>query len=347
MKSCTAFHPHPLLLVAAHVYIARDTEAEEWEAEQQQQQADARGGGGGEAGMASALRGVQLHDNGGTGDNGGAGNGSLAGPSGGWVAGRVDEWRVWCVQGGQGRCDCDLVCEGEEAGPPRYPLLSCAAGADRHPLSHLCPANLPANLQASHRGRPPPPCWWWTAGCASGCQWRRWPASCACACAWLKPLRPECGTLTHRCRRPWNRRWQLRRSCLSGRVRAEAGAQYCWAPPSALQAAAATLAVGLVAAGADEAATAALLAAAAAGGGTAIPVVPLTPCPAGDRSRLSRQPVVDTSKAGVGSRTAALYTSRRPSDRLGGGLVTAAAAAATSSSRRKAATRHTQLRCRA
>ncbi len=56
-------HPHPLLLVAAHVVIAADDEAT---------------GAGDEADVASAMEGVQLSD--------GGGGSSLLGPSGAHIA---------------------------------------------------------------------------------------------------------------------------------------------------------------------------------------------------------------------------------------------------------------------
>jgi hypothetical protein len=62
MKSCTALHPHPLLLVAAHVSIARDSAAGGGEEDGEE---DEEGGGG----VASALGGVRIND--------------LPGPSGG------------------------------------------------------------------------------------------------------------------------------------------------------------------------------------------------------------------------------------------------------------------------
>ena len=64
-------HPHPLLLVAAHVYIAQD--AEEGEGEEN------------DGGVATAMEGVQLSDRGG-------GGGGLPGPSG---AGAVWWLRLW------------------------------------------------------------------------------------------------------------------------------------------------------------------------------------------------------------------------------------------------------------
>ncbi|KAL4451226.1 hypothetical protein ABPG77_009298 [Micractinium sp. CCAP 211/92] len=71
MKSCTAMHPHPLLLVAAHVYIAQDLQAEDED---------------GEEGVASAMGGVHLGD----------GAGGLPGPSGHLQAATallvVDRW---------------------------------------------------------------------------------------------------------------------------------------------------------------------------------------------------------------------------------------------------------------
>jgi hypothetical protein len=72
MKSCTALHPHPLLLVAAHVSIARDSAAG---GEDDEGDDDEEGGGGG---VASALGGVRIND--------------LPGPSGGCLgaaAGRL------------------------------------------------------------------------------------------------------------------------------------------------------------------------------------------------------------------------------------------------------------------
>ncbi|KAL4422956.1 hypothetical protein ABPG75_009153 [Micractinium tetrahymenae] len=72
MKSCTAMHPHPLLLVVAHVYVAQDSRGDAAEGEDE--------------GMASAMEGVQLED----------GGGGLPGPSGHLEAATgllvVDRW---------------------------------------------------------------------------------------------------------------------------------------------------------------------------------------------------------------------------------------------------------------